>query len=143
VTQHRHIADFVRRINLHVLPPVFFTSFVYIDEGYYKVNWGIAQYLQSFLPGLYLTRTVSYARMSGSNIKSTKETNEHMFINIEIERLRRYMSKADMAKALFMRTDELNDWIYRRRAIPADGLRAMSRLFDGCSIDYLLKERCT
>jgi plasmid maintenance system antidote protein VapI len=64
-----------------------------------------------------------------------------MFLNIEVERVRRYMSKTEMAKALSIPTDELNDWIYQRRAIPADGLRALSRLFDGCSIDYLLKER--
>ena len=64
-----------------------------------------------------------------------------MFINIEVERLRRYMSKRAMAQALSISTHELNDWICRRQAIPADGLRALSRLFDGCSIDYLLKER--
>ena len=64
-----------------------------------------------------------------------------MFINIEVERLRRYMSRADMAKALLVSTDTLNDWICQRRAIPAEGLRALARLFEGCSIDYLLKER--
>jgi plasmid maintenance system antidote protein VapI len=64
-----------------------------------------------------------------------------MFMNIEVERLRRYMSKTQMAKALSIPTNELNDWINRRRAIPAEGLRALSRLFDGCSIDYLLKEK--
>ena len=64
-----------------------------------------------------------------------------MFINIEVERLRRYMSRADMAKALAVSVDTLNDWINKRRAIPAEGLRALSRLFEGCSLDYLLKER--
>ena len=64
-----------------------------------------------------------------------------MFMNIEVERLRRYMSKAELAKELLIPTEELNDWINRRRAIPADGLRALSRLFGGCSIDYLLKEK--
>jgi len=64
-----------------------------------------------------------------------------MFMNIEVERLRRYMSKAEMARALSIPTDELNDWIHRRRAIPAKGLRALSALFDGCSLDYLLKEK--
>ena len=64
-----------------------------------------------------------------------------MFINIEVERLRRYMSRAEMAKALAISTDTLNDWIHKRRAIPAEGLRALSRIFEGCSLDYLLKER--
>ena len=63
-----------------------------------------------------------------------------MFINIEVERLRRYMSRADMAKALAINVDTLNDWITKRRAIPAEGLRALVRLFEGCSLDYLLKE---
>ena len=64
-----------------------------------------------------------------------------MFINIEVERLRRYMSRADMADKLSISTDMLNDWIGQKRPIPAEGLRAISRLFEGCSLDYLLKER--
>ena len=64
-----------------------------------------------------------------------------MFINIEVERLRRYMSRADMAKALAINIETLNDWINKRRAIPAEGLRALLRLFEGCTLDYLLKER--
>ena len=64
-----------------------------------------------------------------------------MFMNIEVERLRRYMNKREMARVLSITTHELNDWICQRQAIPAEGLRALSRLFDGCSIDYLLKER--
>ena len=64
-----------------------------------------------------------------------------MFLNIEIERLRRHMPKAEMAYRLSVSTDILNDWIHRRRAIPADKLRALSRLFDGLSLDYLLMER--
>ncbi|MCL2499010.1 MAG: helix-turn-helix domain-containing protein [Defluviitaleaceae bacterium] len=64
-----------------------------------------------------------------------------MFINIEVERIRRYMSKAELARELSILPGELNDWINRRRAIPAEGLRALSRLFGGCSIDYLLKEK--
>ena len=63
-----------------------------------------------------------------------------MFINIEVERLRRYMSRAEMARALSISVDTLNDWISKRRPIPAEGLRALSRLFEGCSLDYLLKE---
>jgi len=66
---------------------------------------------------------------------------EQMFINIEVERLRRYMSRADMAKALAINIETLNDWINKRRAIPAEGLRALLRLFEGCTLDYLLKER--
>ncbi|MCL2572296.1 MAG: helix-turn-helix domain-containing protein [Defluviitaleaceae bacterium] len=64
-----------------------------------------------------------------------------MFINIEIERIRRYMSRADMAKALTITPDTLDDWVRQKRPIPAEGLRALSRLFEGCSIDYLLKKR--
>jgi len=66
---------------------------------------------------------------------------EQVFINIEIERVRRYMSRADMAKALSINIDTLGDWIHKRRAIPAEGLRALSRLFEGCTLDYLLKEK--
>ena len=64
-----------------------------------------------------------------------------MFINMEIERYRRNMSRADMARALAVSVDTLNDWITRKRPIPAEGLRALSRLFHGCSLDYLLKEK--
>ena len=63
-----------------------------------------------------------------------------MFINIELERLRRYMSKTELAFRMDTDIHTLNDWINRREAIPADKLRALSRLF-GCSADYLLKER--
>jgi len=64
-----------------------------------------------------------------------------MFINIEVERIRRYMSKAEVASKLSIAPETLDDWIRQRSAIPAEGLRALSRLFEGCSIDYLLKER--
>jgi len=64
-----------------------------------------------------------------------------MFINIELERLRRHMSKAQMANRLAVDTEELNNWIHRREAIPADKLRALSQLFNGLSLDYLLAER--
>jgi len=62
-----------------------------------------------------------------------------MFMNIEVERLRRYMSKAEMASKLDTTQAILNDWIHRRSPIPADKLRAISRLFDGMSLDYLLQ----
>ena len=64
-----------------------------------------------------------------------------MFINIEIERVRRHMSKMEMANRLDVSCDMLNDWIYRRKAIPAVKLRAMSELFGGMSLDYLLLDR--
>jgi len=64
-----------------------------------------------------------------------------MFINIELERIRRHISRADMAKALSISVDTLGDWIHKRRAIPAEGLRALSRIFKGCTLDYLLKEK--
>ena len=62
-----------------------------------------------------------------------------MLVNIEIERIRRHMSKAAMARKLNIHVDTLNDWINRRQAIPAVKLRALLQLFDGCSSDYLLK----
>ena len=64
-----------------------------------------------------------------------------MFINIDVERLRRYMSRAEMARALQINTETLCEWINKKRPIPAEGLRALLRLFEGCSLDYLLKER--
>ena len=63
-----------------------------------------------------------------------------MFMNIEVERLRRNMRKEDLAARLSVPVGTLNAWINGRRGIPADKLRALSRLF-GCSVDYLLKER--
>ena len=64
-----------------------------------------------------------------------------MFINLEIERMRRHMSRAKMACQLSVPIETLNGWISGRLAIPAEKLRALSRLFYGCSIDYLLSER--
>jgi len=63
-----------------------------------------------------------------------------MFFNIEVERLRRHMTKANMASHLAVSTEELDNWISRREAIPAEKLRGLARLFKGCSIDYLLCE---
>jgi len=62
-----------------------------------------------------------------------------MFMNIEAERIRRRMSKAELATHLSVPTHLINDWICGRRAIPADKLRKMSQIFDGLSLDYLLK----
>jgi len=62
-----------------------------------------------------------------------------MFINIEIERLRRHMTKTALAQALDVPVLTLNEWITRRRAIPADKLRLLVGIFNGCSLDYLLK----
>ena len=61
-----------------------------------------------------------------------------MFINIEIERLRRQLTKAEMAEELCISTDTLRNWIIRREPIPADGMRALLKLFKGTSLDYLL-----
>ena len=63
-----------------------------------------------------------------------------MFINIEIERIRHRMSKADMATRLAVSPDMLNAWITGRTAIPAAQLRALSQLFGGISLDYLLSK---
>ena len=62
-----------------------------------------------------------------------------MFYNIEIERLRRRMSKADMAHKLDVPPNILNAWITGQTAIPAVKLRTLSQLFDGMSLDYLLR----
>ena len=63
-----------------------------------------------------------------------------MFMNIELERLRRYMSRDALAEALGVPVATLQKWISQREAIPVDKLRALSQLF-GCPVDYLLKER--
>lgn len=63
-----------------------------------------------------------------------------MFINIEIERLRLHLSKKDMALQLNVSPRLLNDWICKRQPIPAFQLRALSQLFGGLSLDYLLAE---
>ncbi|MCL2388664.1 MAG: helix-turn-helix domain-containing protein [Defluviitaleaceae bacterium] len=62
-----------------------------------------------------------------------------MFMNIEIERIRLHMSKATLARKLAITPAELDEWIARKRAIPAEKLRALSQVFNGCSVDYLLK----
>jgi transcriptional regulator with XRE-family HTH domain len=62
-----------------------------------------------------------------------------MFVNIEIERIRRHLSKIELARKLGISPAVLNDWICKRCAIPADKLRALSSVFNGCSVDYLLK----
>jgi len=64
-----------------------------------------------------------------------------MYRNIEIERLRNRITKADMANSLAVPTNVLNDWIIGRRPIPAAKLRALSQLFGGISLDYLLQRR--
>jgi len=64
-----------------------------------------------------------------------------MFMNIEVERLRRYMSRGELAGKLTVTVDVLNDWIFQRQAIPASKLLTLSQLFDGCSVDYLLRSR--
>lgn len=48
------------------------------------------------------------------------------------------MSKADMANRLDVTPDILNAWISRSAAIPAAKMRALSQLFGGISLDYLL-----
>ena len=63
-----------------------------------------------------------------------------MFINIEIERLRHHMTKKEMAIQLSISQATLHDWICKRQPIPAGGLRALSQLFGGISLDYLLSE---
>ena len=61
-----------------------------------------------------------------------------MCINIEIERLRRQLTKAEMAEELCISTDTLRNWIIKREPIPTDGMRSLLKLFEGTSLDYLL-----
>lgn len=61
-----------------------------------------------------------------------------MFMNLEIERMRRHISKADLSSQVAVSVCTWNAWVNGRRPIPANKLRALSRLF-GCSVDYLLK----
>ena len=63
-----------------------------------------------------------------------------MFYNIEIERIRNRMSKAEMANKLDVSPNILNSWIAGRRAIPASKMRELSLLFGGISMDYLLNK---
>ncbi|MCL2456949.1 MAG: helix-turn-helix domain-containing protein [Defluviitaleaceae bacterium] len=64
-----------------------------------------------------------------------------MYINIEIERVRRRLTKSTLARRLCIDATVLDDWVYRRSAIPAQKLYALLEIFNGCSADYLLKER--
>jgi len=64
-----------------------------------------------------------------------------MFVNIEIERLRKKLTKAEMADELGIHQNTLSDWISQRTPIPADGMRALLKLFQHASLDYLLKGR--
>lgn len=64
-----------------------------------------------------------------------------MFINIEVERIRSNKSRKDLARELGVAQSVLSNWIFKRQPIPAAQLRAMSQLFGGLSVDYLLMER--
>lgn len=61
-----------------------------------------------------------------------------MFINMEIERMRRQMKKTDLSSRIAVSVHTWDAWVSGRRPIPASKLRALSQLF-GCSVDYLLK----
>ncbi|MCL2373415.1 MAG: helix-turn-helix domain containing protein [Defluviitaleaceae bacterium] len=63
-----------------------------------------------------------------------------MFKNIEIEKMRHHLSKTELASRLNVPPSVLDDWICKRQAIPAEKLRVMWHLFDGVSVDYLLRE---
>jgi len=60
-----------------------------------------------------------------------------MYINIELERQRRFISKKKLADILDITPEIYNAWILRLRPIPAKKLIELSRLF-GLSVDYLL-----
>ena len=61
---------------------------------------------------------------------------EHMYPNIEAERVRHGLTKDDFAMALGVTRKTVYTWTHSGN-IPQGKLEAMAELF-GCSIDYLL-----
>lgn len=62
--------------------------------------------------------------------------------NIEAERVRNGMTLNEMAANLNVTRKTLYNWYIRGR-IPQSKLVAMSDLFGGCPIDYLLETQCS
>ena len=57
--------------------------------------------------------------------------------NVEAERVRMQLTKAEAAARLCVSAKTYGEYIREKRPIPSDVLVRMSRLF-GCSTDYLL-----
>lgn len=60
-----------------------------------------------------------------------------IYPNIEAERARAGMTKANMANAIGVTTDTVKNWQNNRTEIPASKIVALADLF-GVSTDYLL-----
>jgi DNA-binding XRE family transcriptional regulator len=61
-----------------------------------------------------------------------------MLSNIEAERVRKQMSKEDMASVCDVTTKTYANWINEKTDVPSSALISMARLF-GVTIDYLLE----
>lgn len=60
--------------------------------------------------------------------------------NIDAERARCGLTTDDLSKALGVTRKTLYNWCNHGK-IPLSALEQMSKLFGGCSVDYLLAER--
>lgn len=60
-----------------------------------------------------------------------------IYVNIESERLRRGMSKYELAKEVGITSRSYYNYIHGNVPIPSSVLLAFSKIFN-CSIDYLL-----
>lgn len=60
-----------------------------------------------------------------------------MLTNLEAERVRRQMTKAEMAKTIGVSAKTYTSYISEKTPIPSDVLLAMAKLFQ-CRTDYLL-----
>ena len=60
-----------------------------------------------------------------------------MYSNIEAERARHLLTKADLSDQLVISQTTYTSYVRRDTAIPSNKLLEMSEMF-GCSVDYLL-----
>ena len=65
-----------------------------------------------------------------------------MLINITKERNLLKLSNSMLAKRLGTSQLRLKRWLRCKEAIPAGKLAELSRIFGGCSVDYLLMRKC-
>ena len=62
-----------------------------------------------------------------------------MLNNIEVERVRKRISKKELARELNISVKTYYNWIYEQTDVPSSALLKMSALF-GVDINYLLKD---
>lgn len=60
-----------------------------------------------------------------------------MLVNLEAERGRLQMTKADVARVLGVSAKTYSSYTTEKTPIPSDSLRTLAKLF-GCRVDYLL-----